>query len=173
MGIYPFKEHNPKLDDSVFVAPNAAVVGKVTIGEGTNVWFGTAVRGDVNTVTIGKHCNIQDNATIHTMSDAPIEIGDNVTIGHNAIIHCSKVGDNCLLGMGCIIMGHAEIGNNCVIGANTCITQGKIIPDNCLVYGNPAHIIRNLRDDEIEALTESTEKYYRLGQEYKEQYDKL
>ena len=173
MAVYPYKDINPDLADDVFVAPTASVVGDVKLGAGTNVWFGAVVRGDVNKVVVGKHTNIQDNATIHTMSDSPTEIGDHVTIGHNAIIHCSKVGDNCLLGMGCIIMGHAEIGNNCVIGANTCITQGKKIPDNCLVYGNPAHIIRNLRDDEIEALTESTEKYYRLGQEYKEQYDKL
>ncbi|MGM9540455.1 gamma carbonic anhydrase family protein [Anaerovibrio sp.] len=168
MAIYPYKDINPDLADDVFIAPSASVVGDVKMGSGTNVWFGAVVRGDVNKVIIGEHTNIQDNATIHTMSDAPTEIGDHVTIGHNAVVHCSKVGSNCLIGMGSVLIGYSEIGDNCVIGANSFIPQHKKIPAGSLVYGNPAKLVRALRDDELEALKASTENYYKLGQVYAE-----
>ena len=168
MAVYPYKHINPDLADDVFVAPTASVVGDVKLGAGTNVWFGAVVRGDVNKVVVGKHTNIQDNATIHTMSDSPTEIGDHVTIGHNAVVHCSKVGNNCLIGMGSVLIGYSEIGDNCVIGANSFIPQHKKIPSGSLVYGNPAKLVRALRDDELEALKASTENYYKLGQGYAE-----
>lgn len=166
MAIFPYKDIEPKLAADVFVAPTASVVGDVTIGEGSNIWFGAVVRGDVDKVVIGKHSNVQDNATVHTMGDAPTVIGDHVTIGHNAVIHCSKIGNNTLVGMGSVLMGYTEIGDNCIIGANTFLQQHKKIPANCLVYGNPAKIIRNLRDDELEALQVSADNYYELGQVY-------
>jgi carbonic anhydrase/acetyltransferase-like protein (isoleucine patch superfamily) len=148
------------------VAPNASVVGDVVIGEGSSVWFGTVLRGDMQMVRVGKYSNIQDNATIHVMGDYPTIIGDYVTIGHNAIVHCGKIGDNVLIGMGSIILGYTEIGDNCVIGAGSLLTQHKKIPANSLVFGNPARIIRTLRDDEIEALHESADNYYRIAQKY-------
>ena len=141
-------------------------MGDVTVGEGSNIWFGAVVRGDVDKVVIGKHSNVQDNATVHTMGDASTIIGDHVTIGHNAVIHCSKIGDNTLVGMGSVLMGYTEIGENCIIGANTFLQQHKKIPANCLVYGNPAKIVRNLREDELEALQASADNYYELGQVY-------
>ena len=102
------------------------------------------------------------------MGDEPTEIGDHVTIGHNAVVHCRRVGSNCLIGMGSVLIGYSEIGDNCVIGANTFIPQHKKIPAGSLVYGNPARIVRALREDELEALKASTENYYRLGQIYAE-----
>lgn len=173
MAIYPFKGQMPDLADNVFVAPSASVIGKVKIGAGSNIWFGAAIRGDVNNVEIGENTNVQDNATIHTMSDAPTVIGSHVTIGHNAVVHCGKVGDNCLIGMGSVLIGYAEIGNNCVIGANTFIAQHKKIPDNSLVYGNPAKIIRELREDELQALRASNDDYVRLGKMYAQEYAEL
>ena len=173
MAIYEYKGIKPVIDKDVFVAPTGVVAGDVTIGEGSNIWFGAVVRGDVNKITIGAHTNVQDNATIHAMGDAPVEIGDHVTIGHNAVVHCSKVGNNTLLGMGAVLLGYTEIGDNCVIGANTFLPQHKQIPSNSLVYGNPAKIIRELRDDEIEALQISADSYYRLGQEYKDSIKEL
>lgn len=166
MAIFPYKGQMPEVGEDVFIAPTASVVGDVKLGAGTNVWFGAVIRGDVSSVVIGKHTNVQDNATIHTMSDAPTVIGDYVTIGHNAVVHCSKVGSNCLIGMGSVLIGYSEIGDNCVIGANTFIAQHKKIPAGSLVYGNPAKIVRELREDELEALKASTENYYRLGQIY-------
>ncbi len=164
--ILPYKSVEPKIDPSAFIAPNASVVGDVTIGEGSSVWFGTVLRGDIQRIEVGKFTNIQDNATIHVMGDHPTIIGDYVTVGHNAIVHCGKIGNNCLIGMGSIILGYTEIGDNCVIGAGTMITQHKKIPANSLVYGSPARIIRSLRDDEIEALRESASRYHLIAQEY-------
>ena len=141
--ILPYRGKAPVIDPTVFLAPMAAVIGDVTIGAGSSVWFGAVVRGDFQPITIGQNTNIQDNATIHVMRDVPVHIGNNVLIGHNAVVHCSRVGDNTLIGMG------------------------------SLVFGNPAQIVRALRDDEIEALQEAAENYANLGVEYKRIVEEL
>ena len=165
--ILPYRGKMPAIDPTVFIAPTAVVVGDVTIGAGSSVWFGAVVRGDFQPITIGQNTNIQENATIHVMRDVPVEIGDNVLIGHNAVVHCSRIGSNTLIGMGSIVMGYSEIGENVVIGAGSFLPQHKKIPSNSLVFGNPAQIVRALRDDEIEALREAAENYAGLGAEYK------
>lgn len=166
MGIMPYKSVSPQIADNVFLAPTATIVGDVTLGEGSSVWFGSVVRGDFQPIRIGKYTNIQDNATVHVMGDVPTEIGDYVTIGHNVIAHCRKIGNNSLIGMGSIVLGYSEIGENCIIGAGTLLTQHKKIPANSLVYGNPARIIRALRDDEIEAVRESAIHYSEMAAAY-------
>jgi len=171
--ILPYRGKAPVIDPTVFLAPMAAVIGDVTIGAGSSVWFGAVVRGDFQPITIGQNTNIQDNATIHVMRDVPVHIGNNVLIGHNAVVHCSRVGDNTLIGMGSIVMGYSEIGENVVIGAGTFLPQHKKIPSNSLVFGNPAQIMRALRDDEIEALQEAAENYANLGVEYKRIVEEL
>ena len=171
--ILPSRGKAPVIDPTVFLAPMAAVIGDVTIGAGSSVWFGAVVRGDFQPITIGQNTNIQDNATIHVMRDVPVHIGNNVLIGHNAVVHCSRVGDNTLIGMGSIVMGYSEIGENVVIGAGTFLPQHKKIPSNSLVFGNPAQIVRALRDDEIEALQEAAENYANLGVEYKRIVEEL
>lgn len=165
--IIPYKGKQPQIDASVFIAPSATVVGDVTIGENSSVWFGAVVRGDFQPVKIGKNTNIQDNATVHVMTNESTTIGDEVSIGHNAIIHARKIGNNCLIGMGSIVLGYVEIGDNVVIGAGTMITQHKKIPSNSLVFGTPAQIIRALRDDEIEALRQSAINYSEVAKQYK------
>jgi carbonic anhydrase/acetyltransferase-like protein (isoleucine patch superfamily) len=164
--IIPYKDKNPVIAPDVFVADGARIIGDVTLGEGSNIWFNTVVRGDIQKVVVGKFTNIQDNCTVHVMASEPTIIGDYVTIGHNAVIHCSKIGNNCLIGMGAVLLGHAVIEDNCVIGAGTIITQGKVIPANSLVYGNPAHIIRDLREDEIEAVKQSAVDYNDIASHY-------
>lgn len=171
--ILPYRGKAPVIDPTVFLAPMAAVIGDVTIGAGSSVWFGAVVRGDFQPITIGQNTNIQDNATIHVMRDVPVHIGNNVLIGHNAVVHCSRVGDNTLIGMGSIVMGYSEIGENVVIGAGTFLPQHKKIPSNSLVFGNPAQIVRALRDDEIEALQEAAENYANLGVEYERIVEEL
>ncbi len=165
--IIPYKSVAPKIDPSVFLAPSATVAGDVEIGEGASIWFNVVIRGDFQPIRIGKNTNVQDNAVIHVMANVPTEIGDEVTIGHNAIIHARKIGNNCLVGMGSILLGYTEIGDNVVIGAGTMITQHKKIPSNSLVYGNPAQIIRALREDEIEALHDSALDYRKVAENYK------
>ena len=171
--ILPYRGKAPVIDPTVFLAPMAAVIGDVTIGAGSSVWFGAVVRGDFQPITIGQNTNIQDNATIHVMRDVPVHIGNNVLIGHNVVVHCSRVGDNTLIGMGSIVMGYSEIGENVVIGAGTFLPQHKKIPSNSLVFVNPAQIVRALRDDEIEALQEAAENYANLGVEYKRIVEEL
>lgn len=165
--IIAYNSIKPKIDPSVFVAPSGTVVGDVTIGAGSSIWFNAVVRGDFQKVTIGQNTNVQDNATIHVMADEPTKIGNEVSIGHNAIVHAKKIGDNCLIGMGAIVLGYSEIGDNVVIGAGTMIAQHKKIPSNSLVYGTPAQIIRSLRDDEIEALRDSALNHAAIAQKYK------
>lgn len=164
--IIPYRSKKPVIDPSVFLAPTATVVGDVEIGAGSSVWFNAVIRGDFQKITIGKHTNIQDNATIHVMTNVPTKIGESVIIGHNAIVHASRIGNNCLIGMGSIILGYTDIGDNVVIGAGTMITQHKKIPSNSLVYGNPAQIIRSLRDDEVEALHDSAMNYEQVAKNY-------
>ena len=164
--IMPYKSVMPSIDPSVFVAPTATVIGNVTIGEGANIWFNTVLRGDIQSITVGKYTNIQDNSTVHVMGDRPTVIGDYVTIGHNAVIHCNKIGDNCLIGMGAVLLGYCEIGENTIIGAGAVVTQHKKIPPNSLVVGSPGRIVRPLLDDEIEALHQSAIRYNLLAQQY-------
>ena len=165
--ILPYRGKTPAIDPTAFIAPTAAVIGDVTVGAGSSIWFGAVVRGDFQPITIGQNTNIQENATIHVMRDVPVHIGDNVLIGHNAVVHCSRIGAGTLIGMGSIVMGYSEIGENVVIGAGTFLPQHKKIPSNSLVFGNPAQIVRALRDDEIEALRAAAENYAGLGAEYK------
>ena len=165
--ILPYRGTMPVIDPTAFIAPTAAVIGDVTVGAGSSIWFGAVVRGDFQPITIGQNTNIQENATIHVMRDVPVRIGDNVLVGHNAVVHCSHIGDNTLIGMGSIVMGYSEIGENVVIGAGTFLPQHKRIPSNSLVFGNPAQIVRALRDDEIEALRDAAGNYADLGAEYK------
>ena len=165
--ILSYRGKTSVIDPSAFIAPSAAVIGDVTVGAGSSIWFGAVVRGDFQPITIGENTNIQENATVHVMCDVPVCIGNNVLIGHNAVVHCSRIGDNTLIGMGSIVMGYSEIGENVVIGAGTFLPQHKKIPSNSLVFGNPAQIVRALRDDEIEALRAAAENYAGLGAEYK------
>lgn len=171
--IVPYKGKRPKVDPSVFIAPTACVAGDVVIGKDSSVWFGSVVRGDFQLVRIGRCTNIQDNATVHVMGDCPLTIGNYVMIGHNAIVHSKSIGDHTLIGMGSILMGNTVIGENVVIGAGTMIERDRKIPSNSLVYGNPAQIVRGLRDDEIEALQESSLRYRKVAEHYKEAAERL
>ena len=123
-----FKGKSPVLDPSVFVAPGAKIIGDVQVGAESTIWFNTVLRGDEGPITIGNRCSIQDNSTIHLYEDAPVVIEDEVTVGHNVILHGCKVGKRSIIGMGSTILDHAEIGEECIIGANTLIPPGKKIP---------------------------------------------
>ena len=155
----------PNIAKSVFCASGAQIIGNVEIGENSSVWYNAVIRGDSNAVVIGENTNVQDNAVLHENLQCNLIIGDNVTIGHGAIVHGCTVGDHVLIGMGCIIMDGAVIEKNCIIGAGALVTQNKVIPEGSMVFGNPAKVVRKLTEEEIESIEESARHYCREAKE--------
>lgn len=158
---------DPKISEKAFVAKNATVIGDVTVEDDANIWFGAAVRGDMDSIYIGKGSNVQDNAVVHVDKGFPVRIGENVTIGHGAIVHGCTVGDNVLVGMGAIILNGAKIGDNCIIGAGATVTQNKEIPANSLLVGCPAKVIREVDGQGAESTRQNALRYIEEGKEYK------
>ncbi len=161
MPIYSLSGHEPDLPPSgtYWIAPDAHVIGKVTLGADVGVWFGAVLRGDNEPITVGAATNIQEGAMLHTDPGYPVTIGQGCTIGHHAIVHGCSIGNNSLVGMGATVLNGAKIGNNCLVGANALVTEGKEFPDNSLIVGSPARAIRTLDDKAIEGLRRSAEKY--------------
>jgi carbonic anhydrase/acetyltransferase-like protein (isoleucine patch superfamily) len=155
------------IDKSVFIADGAKVIGDVEIGKNGSVWFNAVIRADLGSVKIGENSNVQDNAVVHTSKDFGVQIGDNVTIGHSAIVHGCTVGNNVLIGMGAIVLDGAVIEDNCIIGAGTLVTHGKVIPAGSLAFGNPVKVIRQLTDDEIRSITDNAISYAEKAKNYK------
>jgi len=141
---------SPIIDASVFIADNATIVGQVTIGAGSSVWFNAIIRGDVNTITIGERTNIQDAAMIHcTYQKASTTIGNDVSIGHLAIVHGCTIKDHVLIGMGAIVMDNCEIGSNSIIAAGAVLTEGTIVPSGCIYAGVPAKKVKDISEELI------------------------
>src|SRR5205809_4406296 len=149
----------PELGRGAYIAQGAIVVGDVTIGDFSSVWYNAVLRGDINRIVIGHHTNIQDNAVLHLEDDLPCLVGNYVTVGHSAIVHACTVGDESLIGMGAVILDGAVIGKQCLIGAKALIVQGAEIPPGSLVLGLPGKVVRPLRAEERRALKISAEKY--------------
>ena len=158
---------DPKISEKAFVAKNATVIGDVTVEEDANSWFGAAIRGDMDSIYIGKGSNVQDNAVVHVDKGFPVKIGENVTIGHGAIVHGCTVGNNVLVGMGAIILNGAKIGDNCIIGAGAMVTQNKEIPANSLLMGCPAKVVREVDEQGAESTRQNALRYIEEGKEYK------
>ncbi|ARK30172.1 gamma carbonic anhydrase family protein [Halalkalibacter krulwichiae] len=167
--IYPYKGKTPVVDESVFIAPGAAVIGDVVVGEQSSIWFNAVLRGDEGKIEIGNRCSVQDNVSIHLFEGMPVIVEDEVTIGHNAIIHGSKIGRRSIVGMGSTILDGVEIGEECIIGANTFIPQGKKIPPRSLVIGSPGEVVRSLNEKDLDLIQLSIDTYIKRGQEYKEE----
>lgn len=147
------------LHETARIARGAIIYGNVTIGEKSSIWYNAVVRGDQSAISIGKYTNVQDNCTVHVDDDNPVKIGDYVTIGHGAIIHGCTIGNNCLIGMGAIILNGVVIGDNCIIGAGSLITQGKVIPEGSMVLGSPGKVMRPITEEEGEHLLENALYY--------------
>lgn len=163
--IVEFQGKTPVVSPEAFVAETAALIGNVTVGKDSSVWFGAVIRGDVEPISVGEGTSIQDNAVLHCESGHPMTIGSNVTVGHGAIVHCSAVGDNTMVGMGAILLNGAVIGSNCIIGAGAVVKENAVIPDGTMMVGIPAKPVRELGPEQL-AFMQQTSPYVALSKEY-------
>jgi len=161
-----FKDFTPQIDGTCFIAPGSAVIGDVVIGRNSSVWHNAVIRGDMARIVIGQNTNIQDNCVLHCIDGVELVIGDNVTVGHGAILHSCSIGDNSLIGMGAIVLDGVKIGRNCLIGAGAVVTPNTVIPDGSLVLGSPAKIKRELTEEEIRNIRANAEEYVHIAGEY-------
>ncbi|WP_147532687.1 gamma carbonic anhydrase family protein [Bacillus marasmi] len=169
--IYPFKGIHPKIADSAFIADYVTITGDVEIGEESSVWYNTVIRGDVAPTIIGKKVNIQDNSVLHQSPNNPLILEDEVTVGHQVILHSCVIRKKALIGMGSIVLDNAEIGEGAFIGAGSLVPQGKKIPPNTLAFGRPAKVIRELNDDDIADKERISREYAEKAQYYKSVQD--
>lgn len=165
--IRSFNGKQPRIAPTAFISEAAYVVGDVEIGDYSSVWPGAVIRGDYAGIKIGKHTHVQDNCVIH--ADVPLVIGDNVNVGHSVVIHCTRIGNNCLLGMHATILGDAEIGDFCMIGAAAMVGQGMKIPARSFVVGVPAQVKSQLSEEQAARLARGTTGYTKKAQEFKSQ----
>ncbi len=164
--ILKFKEFYPQIHSTAWIAPSADVVGNVTIGEDSSVWYGCVIRSDVNKVIIGKNTNVQDLSCIHTDVDSQTILGDNVTIGHKVMLHGCIVEDNCLIGMSATVLDNAVIGEGSIVGANSLVTAGKKFPPKSLIMGSPAKVVKELTDEDRDNLIKHAGHYVDYKNEY-------
>ncbi|MBK8169570.1 MAG: gamma carbonic anhydrase family protein [Sandaracinaceae bacterium] len=165
--LYPYKGLMPRVDSTCFIAPNASVIGQVTLGAETSIWFGTVLRGDVAPIRIGARTSIQDNSVIHaTGGISACSVGDDCTIGHGVTLHGCTVGNGSLIGMGSIVLDNAEIGANSMVGAGSLVTVGTKIPSGVLAHGRPAKVVRPLTEDEQTMIKGAAVLYVGYGRDY-------
>lgn len=165
--IYPYKDKNPKIDPTVYLADNVVITGDVTIGEETSIWFNTVIRGDVAPTIIGKRCSIQDLSCLHQSPNNPLIIEDEVTVGHQVTLHSCVIRKRALIGMGSIILDGAEIGEGAFIGAGSLVPPGKKIPPNTLAMGSPAKVVREVTPEDRKDMDRIIAEYVEKGQYYK------
>jgi len=149
-----------------FIAPNAAVIGDVTLHESSSVWFGCVIRGDAERIEVGARSNIQDGTVMHADPGFPLVVGEDVTVGHNAMLHGCTIGDGSLVGINAVVLNGAKIGKGCLIGANALVTEGIEVPDGAMVLGSPGKIKTTLSQEQQQGLRLSAEHYVANGQRY-------
>lgn len=167
MIIKEYKGKYPQISQDAYVADNAVITGDALVGADTSIWFGVVVRGDYNSIEIGRNTNIQDLTLVHSDTDCPTRIGDNVTVGHTCIIHGCTIGDNVLIGMGSTVMNGVRIGENSIVGAGSLVTEGKEFSSGVLIMGRPAKVVRELTEEEIASISKSAQVYHGISKEYK------
>ncbi|MDP1739926.1 MAG: gamma carbonic anhydrase family protein [Polaromonas sp.] len=167
MAIYQLDELTPSIHHTAWVADTAQVMGNVDLAEGSSVWFGVVIRGDTETISVGKGSNIQDNSVLHADMGMPLVIGENVTVGHQVMLHGCTVGDGSLIGIQAVVLNGAKIGKNCLVGAGSLVTEGKEFPDGSMIIGSPAKAVRQLTPEQIEGLKMSAQHYMDNARRYK------
>lgn len=173
MAIYRIGDDAPSIPQSAYVAPEATVIGKVTLGERASVWPGAVIRGDNEPIRIGEGSNVQDNAVLHTDPGFPLTIGANVTIGHQAMLHGCTIGAGALIGIQALVMNGAVIGEDCLVGAGAVVTEGKQFPDRSLILGAPAKVIRQLDAGAVAKMHTGADGYVKRQEMYKAKLKRL
>ncbi len=164
--IFEYKGKRPKIGKNVFISPTAAVIGDVEIGEGSGIWYGAVLRGDMAPIRIGRNSNIQDNCTVHTDTDKPTHIGDHVTVGHNAVVHGCTVDDYSLIGISAVVLNDAHVKTGSVVASGSVVREGQHVGPRHLVAGIPASVKKELTQADIEELGRPANIYLKLAKEH-------
>lgn len=167
--IFRLQDWIPHIDPTCYIAPNATVIGQVMLGRGASLWFNTVVRGDMAPITIGEESNVQDLSMVHVDYNTPTTIGNRVVVGHRAIIHGATVGDDCIIGMGAILLNRSKVGRNCIVAAGAVVREDFVVPDGSLVAGVPAVVKRPLTPEETERIRRNATDYAARAQLYLQQ----
>lgn len=165
--IYKLENLIPKIGKNNYIVENATLIGDIETGENVSIWFGAVLRADMSKITIGNNSNVQDNTTIHGDTPYPVVIGEGVTIGHNCVIHGCKIGDNCIIGMGSILLNGAKIPKNCIVGAGSLVTEKLEAEEGDLIAGSPAKVVKKLSEKNREYLKYAREVYLQKIETYK------
>jgi carbonic anhydrase/acetyltransferase-like protein (isoleucine patch superfamily) len=173
MTIYSISGNKPHIASTAWVAPQATLIGRVTLSKKASVWFGAVVRADNEPVQIGEASNVQEGAVLHTDPGFPLDIGANVTIGHQAMLHGCTVGEGSLIGIQAVVLNGAVIGKQCLVAAGAIITEGKSFPDRSLILGAPAKVARQLTDEEVARLVDSAADYAHRAELYRNEFDPI
>lgn len=173
MAVYELDGVAPQMAESAWVADSAQVMGNVHLHEEASVWFGAVLRGDTETITVGKGSNVQDGTVMHADHGFPLVVGERVTIGHQVMLHGCTIGDESLIGIGATVLNGAKIGKHCLVGARSLVTEGKEFPDGSLIMGSPAKVVRQLTPEQIEGLRRSAAHYVENAQRYRKGLKKI
>jgi carbonic anhydrase/acetyltransferase-like protein (isoleucine patch superfamily) len=173
MAIYQLGEQRPDIADAAWVADSAQVIGNVSMAEGASAWFGVVVRGDTERIVIGKNTNVQDGSVIHADPGFPTVLEDNVTIGHQVMLHGCTIGEGTLIGIQAVVLNGAKIGKHCLVGAGSLVTENKEFPDGSMILGSPAKVVRTLTPEQIEGLKRTALHYVENAKRYKAGLKKL
>lgn len=173
MALYELDAVAPRVADSAWVADSAQVIGDVELGPDASVWFGVVIRGDTDTIRIGRGTNIQDASVLHADKGMPLTIGDHVTVGHKAMLHGCTVGEGSLIGIGAVVLNGAKIGKGCLVGAGALVTEGKEFPDGSMIIGSPAKAVKELTEQQRQGLMFSALHYVENARRFKAGLKKL
>jgi len=173
MAIYELDGTAPRIADTAWVADNAQVMGHVVLDEDSSVWFGVTLRGDTETITVGRGSNVQDGSVLHADVGFPLVLGENVTVGHMVMLHGCTIGEGSLIGIGAVVLNGAKIGKGCLVGAGALVTEGKEFPDGSMILGSPARVVRTLTPEQIEGLRQSAQHYIDNARRYRNGLKKL
>ena len=171
--LYALADRRIAVKGDAFIAPDATLIGSITLENNASIWFGVVIRADNEPVVIGENSNIQDGCVIHVDPGYPATVGANVTVGHKVMLHGCTVGEGSLIGINSVVMNGARIGESCIIGANSLITEGKTIPPRSLVMGSPGKVVRKLNDSEVANLLEAAQVYVRKINLYNESLSEM